>query len=113
MGSRARGWSTGTGGLCSCLGPTHPTLPHAPQLAAPPTALPTHRPKSEPWRVQFFQCGYSAVSGWRGWRAVVMPLKQLKGSSGASSDERRWWVDMPYGGPPSHLLDHAAKGEGG
>lgn len=44
---------------------------------------------SEPWRVQFFQCGYSGVSGWPGWRAVVSP---------ANGQGSAFWVNMPDAG---------------
>ena len=68
--------------------------------------------------MQFFQCGYQAVSGWPGWRAVVTPLgKRSRSSSGgasASGEERRWWVDMPLAGDATFLHDKAmASGEHG
>jgi hypothetical protein len=52
------------------------------------------------WRVQFFQCGYAAVSGWPGWRALVT-------SQGGSQA----WVDMPGPGPDAFLSDYAKGGE--
>ncbi|GBF96536.1 hypothetical protein Rsub_09119 [Raphidocelis subcapitata] len=70
---------------------------------------------------RFFRCGYEAVSGWPGWRAVVTPL-----ASPAASDARarlasdclpdeagRFWVDLPAPGEGSFLQSGAAaRGEG-
>ncbi|WIA36901.1 hypothetical protein OEZ86_008147 [Tetradesmus obliquus] len=54
------------------------------------------KPDVPPWRLQFFQCGYAAVSGWPGWRALVT-------SQGGSQA----WVDMPGPGPEAFLADYA------
>jgi hypothetical protein len=50
--------------------------------------------------VQFFQCGYAAVSGWPGWRALV-----------TSDSGSQAWVDMPGPGPDAFLSDYAKGGE--
>jgi len=55
------------------------------------------RSTADPWRVQFFQCGYHAVTDWPGWRALV-----------SSSNGSTWWVNMAAPGPPSFLEDYAA-----
>lgn len=58
------------------------------------------RPDADPWRVQFFQCGYVGVSGWGGWRALV--------TTQAGSQA---WVDLPASGPDAFLQDYAKGGE--
>ena len=57
------------------------------------------RPGASPWRVQFYRCGYQAVSGWPGWRAVV---------TSAGGDKA--WVDLPAPGPEAFLEDYATAG---
>lgn len=57
------------------------------------------RPDASPWRLQFYRCGYQAVSGWPGWRVVV-----------TSSGRDRAWVDLPLAGPAAHLDDYATAG---
>jgi hypothetical protein len=59
-----------------------------------------HRPESEPWRLQFFRCGYSAVSGWPGWRALV-----------TTRAGTRVWADLPGAGPEVYLEDYQRSGE--
>jgi hypothetical protein len=61
--------------------------------------LPAHRVDASPWRVQFYRCGYEAVSGWPGWRAVV---------TSAGGDKA--WVDLPTPGPDAFLHDYATAG---
>jgi hypothetical protein len=71
----------------------------APVMTNQPRAHLPRRPDAEPWRVQFFRCGYEAVSGWPGWRAVVT----TPGGSKA-------WADLPITGPEAFLQDYATGG---
>lgn len=50
--------------------------------------------------MQFYRCGYEAVTGWGGWRAVVT----TRGGT-------RFWVDLPAEGPPTFLQDYVTGGE--
>jgi hypothetical protein len=79
--------------------------PHTHRLClhSPPPTTHTHthsfRPEASPWRVQFYRCGYQAVSGWPGWRAVV-----------TSAGGDRAWVDLPTPGAEAFLRDYATAG---
>jgi hypothetical protein len=54
-------------------------------------------PRSQPWRVQFFECahGPASVTRWPGRRAVVTPLNRR---TRQPDEAKRFWVDMPEAG---------------
>lgn len=67
-----------------------------------------------PWRIQFYRCGYQAVSGWPGWRAVVTSLadnNNNSSSSGGGGVLSKAWVDLPACGPDAFLQDYATAGK--
>ena len=57
-------------------------------------------PKSEPWRLQLYRCGYeSDPTGWTGLRAVITTPASTSGGSNDDGEMQRRWVSMPDSGP--------------